>query len=143
MSCHRCEVNEKLLIDSIIKILYPIYILCYFLFRWSYSCLCLETILEIAKSIDLDSVNCNNSGNLNDPNVPQLSVQHEIDIAKCFQLIVGFGLLPNLLPNIGVPIQKRSKFFNLFHHPIDISDEQVFLKIILTFSFHLTFFFFL
>jgi len=96
--------------------------------------MCLETILEVAKSIDLDNVNCNNSGNLNDPNLPRLSVQHEIDIAKCFQLIVGFGLLPNLLPNIGVPIQKRSTFFNLFHQPTDISDEQVIFLIMFNFD---------
>ena len=98
----------------------------YFIFlndRWSYSCLSLEMTLEIAKLMDLDNTNCNTT--LSDSQVPRLSVQNEIDIAKCFQLVVGFGLLPNLIPNIGIPIQKRSKWHNLFSQSPDLTDEQV------------------
>lgn len=87
-------------------------------------------ILEVVKSIDLDAANCNKSTNLNDSSIPCLSVQHEIDIAKCFQLIVGFGLLPSLLPNIGIPIQRRSKYYHFFHQSPHITDEQVLCKII-------------
>lgn len=97
--------------------------------RWSYSCLCLETILEVAKSMDLDAANCNKSTNHSDSSIPCLSVQHEIDIAKCFQLIVGFGLLPNLLPNIGIPIQRRSKYYNLFHQSPHLTDEQKYSRL--------------
>ena len=57
--------------------------------------------------------------------MPHLSVQNELDVAKCFQLVVGFGLLPNLLPNIGIPIQKRSKWHHHFTDSASISNEQV------------------
>ncbi|XP_057368356.1 transport and Golgi organization protein 6 homolog [Daphnia carinata] len=97
--------------------------------KWSYSCLCLETILEVAKAMDLDAANCNKSTIHSDSSVPCLSVQHEIDIAKCFQLIVGFGLLPNLLPNIGIPIQRRSKYYNLFHQSPHLTDEQKYSRL--------------
>lgn len=83
----------------------------------------MEMILEVAKLMDLDNTNCNVTPE--DSIIPRLSVQNEIDIAKCFQLIVGFGLLPNLIPNIGVPIQKRSKWPNLFSDSPGITDEQV------------------
>ena len=81
-------------------------------------------ILELAKIIDSDSANCNLSDDSDNSQIPRLSVQNEIDVAKCFQLIVGFGLLPNILPNIGIPIQKRSKWHNLFSSTTDITDEQ-------------------
>lgn len=82
-------------------------------------------ILELAKIADSDSANCNIIDNANNTAVPRLSVQNEIEVAKCLQLVVGFGLLPNILPNIGIPIQKRSKWHKLFTNNTDISDEQV------------------
>lgn len=91
--------------------------------RWSYCCFCMEMILELAKIVDSDSANCNLSDD--DSQIPRLSVQNEIDLAKCFQLVVGFGLLPNIIPNIGIPIQKRSKWHNLFSSTTDITEEQV------------------
>lgn len=55
---------------------------CYCLCRWSCSCVGLTTILEIVKSIDLEYVNCNNSGNLKDSVLPRQSSQHELDVEK-------------------------------------------------------------
>lgn len=53
---------------------------------------------EIAKSIDLDYVN--NSGNLTDSILPRLASQHELDIEKHFQLIVGFKISYNQLTQL-------------------------------------------
>lgn len=84
-------------------------------------------ILQVARIIDADNTNCNNpSEESNTANiVPVLSVQQEREIAKCFQLVVAFGLLPNLLPNVGVPVQKRSKWPHLFLYSGNVTDEQV------------------
>lgn len=87
-------------------------------------------ILELAAIVDSDSANCNLLDDSDSSQIPRLSVQNEIDLAKCFQLVVGFGLLPNILPNIGIPIQKRSKWHNLFSSTTDITDEQVSIDII-------------
>ena len=54
-----------------------------------------------------------------------LSVQQEKEVAACVQLVVAFGLLPNLVPNIGVPIQKRSNWPVILNQAQPTSDEQV------------------
>lgn len=86
--------------------------------------MCLEMILQVAKEVDADNLNLN--GNCS----PSLSVQNEKDITKCFQLVVAFGLLPYLLPRVGVPAQKRSKWNNLCSISANISDEQVMTVVI-------------
>lgn len=75
----------------------------------------------MVRQMDADSINCNTA----EDNRPLLSVQQERDVAKCLQLVVAFGLLPNLMPNVGIPVQKRSKWHNLFASRSGTSEEQV------------------
>ena len=88
--------------------------------RWDYCCFCLEMLLDVTRLVDADSINCNAEDGR-----PILTVQQEREVAKCLQLVVAFGLLPNLMPNVGIPVQKRSKWHNLFASPSGTSEEQV------------------
>ena len=54
-----------------------------------------------------------------------LSLQQQRNLSDLFQLIVALAVLPNLLANVGIPVQKRSKFFGLFKADQDLADEQV------------------
>lgn len=93
--------------------------------RWTYSCLCLETLLQVGDKLEIEAAT-DRAGSTNAPCEPLfLSVRQEKEVAACLQLVVSFGLLPNLLPNIGVPIQKRSKWWDILGQPQPISDEQV------------------
>jgi len=82
-------------------------------------------LLQVSKTIEVDNINLNTNCS------PKLSVQNEKDMAKCYQLVIAFGLLPYLLPRVGVPAQKRSKWNNLCSISANISDEQVSKSIVL------------
>jgi len=90
--------------------------------RWSYCRLCLEAVIEVSRLHDADDANSNGP-------CPTFSVQQERDVAKCLQLAVAFGLLPNLMPNVGIPVQKRSKWHNLFSTTLGIPDEQKYSRL--------------
>jgi len=82
-------------------------------------------LLQVSKTIEVDNINLNTNCS------PKLSVQNEKDMTKCYQLVIAFGLLPYLLPRVGVPAQKRSKWNNLCSISANISDEQVSKSIVL------------
>ena len=42
-----------------------------------------------------------------------LSVGQEQHVSSLIQLVFALGVVPSLLPGIGLPVEKRSKFYNL------------------------------
>ena len=78
----------------------------------------METILKICDLVD--------TSDTSDISAQLISVKSEQDISKCLQLIVATGFLPYLHPSVGIPIQKRSQFYQLLNsHPSQLNDEQV------------------
>jgi len=61
--------------------------------------------------------------------VALLSLQQQRNLSDLFQLIVALAVLPNLLANVGIPVQKRSKFFGLFKADQDLADEQKYSRL--------------
>ena len=87
----------------------------------------METIIKICETVD--------TSDTSDVAPLLISIKSEQDITKCLQLIVATGLLPYLHPSVGIPIQKRSKFYQILNsHLNQLSDEQV-----LYFYFHLNY----
>ena len=81
----------------------------------------MDTILRTSKTVQVLNSRVEQAA---DP-VPILSIQQEKNISTCLQFIVALGILPNLLPNIGIPVRKRSKSYDLFAGGNSITDEQV------------------
>jgi len=78
----------------------------------------METILKICNLVD--------SSDTSETTPFLIPVKGEQDISKCLQLIVATGLLPYLHPRVGIPIQKRSQYYQILNsHPSQLSDEQV------------------
>ena len=42
-----------------------------------------------------------------------MSVGQEQHVSSLIQLVFALGVVPSLLPGIGLPVEKRSKFYNL------------------------------
>lgn len=85
----------------------------------------MEALLRVGELLEKESTS-SGSGKAHAPcEPPHLSVQQEKEVAACAQLAVAFGLLPNLLPNVGVPVQKRSGWPVVLSQAQPTSDEQV------------------
>ena len=54
-----------------------------------------------------------------------LSVNQQQNISLLTQLVIAFGALPFLLPGVGLPLEKRSKFYTMVCPPKDLSIEEV------------------
>ncbi len=70
--------------------------------RWDYVQKCIS-LLETLK-------NCLKN---QDSNQVLLSVNQQQNISSLMQLIIALGIVPSLLPGVGLPLSKRSKFFEL------------------------------
>ena len=49
----------------------------------------------------------------NDIQEPLLSVNQQQNVTTLIQLIIAFGALPSMLPGVGLPLEKRSKFYSM------------------------------
>ena len=54
-----------------------------------------------------------------------LSVKQQENISLLTQLVIAFGALPFLIPGVGLPVEKRSKFYSMVCPPKDLSIEEV------------------
>lgn len=66
--------------------------------RWQFVVHCLEGVLS--RLVDPPS---------SDP-VPLFSVKDQHNVSGLIQMILALGLIPNLIPGVGLPLEKRSKF---------------------------------
>lgn len=80
---------------------------------WAFTCTALDLLVQIGHDV--------NEAEMMQPeeekSIEVLSIQAQGDIQKCVEFIVGFGLLPYFLPNVGVPekVRKRNRAaFDLF-----------------------------
>ena len=81
--------------------------------RWNYVVTCFE-YLEDLKSA-LEEVSAGGAKNQSEDALPphSLSVKQEQHVSSLVQMIIALGILPSLLPGVGLPIEKRSKFYEL------------------------------
>lgn len=71
---------------------------------WQYSCLILDTFLNVhATILEIESTQSEEESC-----IEVLSIQAQAYIFNCSQLLIGFGVLPYLLPGIGVPTKLRT-----------------------------------
>ena len=56
---------------------------------------------------------------------PLLSVNQQQNVSLLIQLVIAFGALPFLLPGVGLPLDKRSKFYSMVCPSSNLSVEQV------------------
>ena len=82
----------------------------------------MELVLKTCVLIEKTEEKCDSSP----PQPLLIPIQLERYISECLQLLVVTGLLPYLLPRVGVPIQKRSKFYQLSEMASNrLSEEEV------------------
>lgn len=66
---------------------------------WHFVCICLETLLRLKQSLE----------NEKDEKTKMLSVNQQKTVKSCFEMIISIGLLPNLLPGVGLNLTVRSQ----------------------------------
>ena len=91
--------------------------------RWNYVVTCFE-YLEDLKSA-LEEVSAGGAKNQSEDALPphSLSVKQEQHVSSLVQMIIALGILPSLLPGVGLPIEKRSKFYELVAPPKQSSKD--------------------
>lgn len=87
--------------------------------RWTFVEICLyllQKLKEILQEIALDSTKESELKELHQNpklSADALSVNDQKTVLTCVQFVVSLGIYPNLLPGVGVPVEKRSGFFEL------------------------------
>ncbi|TRY61857.1 hypothetical protein TCAL_11238 [Tigriopus californicus] len=86
--------------------------------RWTFVSQILAHLTEIAQSL---------KGSFD----VLLSVQEQKDISTAMQLVIALGILPNLIPEVGLSIEKRSKFIQTcLASQKDIHIDQKYWKLV-------------
>lgn len=88
--------------------------------RWKFVKICLSLMLELKKLLQelVSEVSCKEKTTSKGPhnpklNVDALSVSDQKVVLTCVQFIISLGVYPNLLPGVGIPVEKRSGFSSL------------------------------
>ena len=83
--------------------------------RWNYVVTCFEYLEELKSALEEVSAGAKNQSDENINVLPphSLSVKQEQHVSSLVQMIIALGILPSLLPGVGLPIEKRSKFYEL------------------------------
>ena len=83
--------------------------------RWNYVVTCFEYLEELKSALEEVSAGAKNQSDENIDVLPphSLSVKQEQHVSSLVQMIIALGILPSLLPGVGLPIEKRSKFYEL------------------------------
>ena len=59
---------------------------------------------------------------------PLLSVNQQQNVTTLTQLIIAFGALPSMLPGVGLPLEKRSKFYSMVqpqeHRSLSVEEKH-------------------
>ena len=90
--------------------------------RWKFVKVCLDLLKLLKESISAAETRkkvidqAQNAMRSGAPSLDQqvLSVSDQNTISTCFQFVASLGICPNLLPGVGVPLEIRSGFGNLF-----------------------------
>lgn len=77
--------------------------------RWAYVRHCLSLLRDLKDGL------CEASHSEASPggDADILSVQQQQSVSSMIQLVVALGVVPSLLPGVGLPLAKRSKFYEL------------------------------
>lgn len=99
--------------------------------RWKFVKICLSLMLELR--VLLQEVVSEKSSMEKPPakgsqnpklNVDALSVSDQKVVLACIQFIISLGVYPNLLPGVGVPVDKRSGFSDLIRSENRLRSEK-------------------
>lgn len=86
--------------------------------RWSFVEICLQLLQklkDVLQDIGLESQKQPSTGanQQNKLSADALSINGQKTVLACVQFIVSLGIYPNLLPGVGIPVEKRTGFFEL------------------------------
>ena len=99
--------------------------------RWTFVNTCLELMRELKRS--LMALKAKEKCDVSKETImtevvplpaDALSVSDQNTVLTTIQFIVTLGMCPNLLPGVGVPLQKRSEFAHLLISPESIKSEK-------------------
>ncbi|CAG7824847.1 unnamed protein product [Allacma fusca] len=80
---------------------------------WRFTCLILRVLSKLRLSIE----EIESRQSEQEKSIEVLSLQSQIQVQKCIEVVIGFGVLPYLLPGVGIPSKLRhvpnSKIFTL------------------------------
>ena len=78
--------------------------------RWAYVRHCLSLLRCLKDELCQASKIGSDTGH-----VDILSIQKQQCVSSMIQLVVALGIVPSLLPGVGLPMAKRSKFYELLN----------------------------
>ena len=96
--------------------------------RWSYVAHCLKLLSDLKSS--LLEVSQIGHDDKTKPPLDTLSVSQQQNVSSMIQLVIALGIVPSLIPGVGIPIEKRSKFYEIVmrsHDSKSVEEVRVFL----------------
>lgn len=77
----------------------------FFFFRWRFVCVSLYILLSLKKCLSEKTSKCKGKEQLT---ADLLSVSQQKTIRTCLQFVISMGVLPSLLPGVGISLAARS-----------------------------------
>uniref|UniRef100_A0A8D9ADL4 TANGO6 N-terminal domain-containing protein n=1 Tax=Cacopsylla melanoneura TaxID=428564 RepID=A0A8D9ADL4_9HEMI len=85
--------------------------------RWKFITVALYLLLKLKEKIE--------SFGKEDVKQALLSVNEEKEVKRCAEICVSLGLMGALLPGIGIPVEKRSRYISLVKSELNVDVVEV------------------